>query len=253
MLCMLVMAFVGGLFITQVANITTTIYLHRSLTHEAFKLKNPAHMFFRLVCWFTTVIIPRQWVAIHRKHHAFTDVEGDPHSPILEGFWGIQLFTAWYYAKEAAKIDINHWARGVPDYGWLDRHHLLGVLIGVLFACLIFGLIGLALDMNFFFGSLFGMLAAISHFLVFNFTNALINAYCHVRGYKTYPEADAFNSRWVALITYGEGLHNNHHKHQRNPRLRTGTRPCEVDLGWTAIKILDRLGYIYQKSELYPT
>ena len=79
----------------------TTVYLHRALAHRALTLRPPAAHVFRLVVWVTTGIRPRQWVAVHRKHHAFTDVEGDPHSPVLHGWVKVQLMNVAMYRREA--------------------------------------------------------------------------------------------------------------------------------------------------------
>jgi stearoyl-CoA desaturase (delta-9 desaturase) len=252
LLTLTILAVIVGFLITQIASIATTIYLHRSLTHSAFALKKPSEMVFRIICWFITGTIPREWVAVHRKHHAFTDIEGDPHSPKINGFWKVQLLNTWYYRQEARKIDLKHWARGIPDYGWLDRHDMLGLAAGFVLGYLTFGLIATFFGWNFFLGGLFGLLAATLHMIFYIFLSAMINAYCHVRGYKTFPDADAYNSRLVALITTGEGLHNNHHKHQRSPILRTGDRWGETDFGWVIIKFLDKIGQVKNKSEFWP-
>src|SRR5713101_6247271 len=96
-LAVLVVAFV----VTQVANAVTTIYLHRALSLRALTLAPGVVAVARVITWITTGIRPRQWVAVHRKHHAFTDVEGDPHSPILVGFPKVQLFNAMLYRRVA--------------------------------------------------------------------------------------------------------------------------------------------------------
>src|SRR5215204_6972723 len=82
----------------------TTIYLHRVLSHKSIEL-HPAMIFFmRIGTWMLTSISPREWVAVHRKHHNFTDVEGDPHSPHIEGYWKIMLANVYYYRREANNV-----------------------------------------------------------------------------------------------------------------------------------------------------
>ena len=76
----------AGLALAEFALLVTTIWLHRTLSHRAMTVSPGLTRVFRVLTWITTGIRPRQWVAVHRKHHAFTDVEGDPHSPRLEGF-----------------------------------------------------------------------------------------------------------------------------------------------------------------------
>ena len=224
----------GCVIVPQLANVATTVYLHRALTHRAITLKKPATWFFRIIIWLTTGIIPKTWAAVHRKHHRFTDQVGDPHSPIVLGFWKVQLFNVWYYARESKHIDTNRWAKDVPEYGWLDRHSLPGCLIGFSVLYLICGWWGVA--------------AGGIHMVIYIGLNSLVNGLCHVRGYKTYPEADAYNVRWVAFFASGEGLHNNHHKYPANPKLRTGHKWFEFDLGWLCIKFLQFIGQVEYKK-----
>ena len=78
--------------LAQAAVIATSVYLHRGLAHRALNLHPFADWVFRFVLWFTTGQNRREWVAVHRKHHAFTEPSGDPHSPLVHGFWKIQLW-----------------------------------------------------------------------------------------------------------------------------------------------------------------
>ena len=87
--------------VTQAAVLATSIYLHRGLAHRALTLHPLADFFFRIILWITTGQDRRQWVAVHRKHHAFTDTEKDPHSPLVHGLWKIQLGNVYYYIREA--------------------------------------------------------------------------------------------------------------------------------------------------------
>ncbi len=87
--------------LAQIAVIATSVYLHRGLAHRGLRLHPVTDVGFRAVLWLTTGQSRREWVAVHRKHHAFTDREGDPHSPRLLGFWRVQLLNAYYYMREA--------------------------------------------------------------------------------------------------------------------------------------------------------
>lgn len=252
MLTMLLASLLLAFLTTNLANAVTTVYLHRSITHQAFTLAKPTEMFCRIVCWLMTNVYPREWGAIHRKHHAFTDVEGDPHSPIIEGFWKIQLFNPYYYGKEAERIDMNHWARGIPEYKWLDNHRLLGLLTSLVSLTAVMSLVAHAIGLSPWWGLLFGFITVVLHTFFYNILGATVNGSCHYWGYKNYKDAEAYNIRSVALITFGEGLHNNHHKHQRSPKLSTNHRHFELDLGWLIILFLDRVGQIKSKSELWP-
>src|SRR5688500_8237801 len=95
-----------GLAVSQVAILSTTIYLHRCLAHRAVRLHPAAAFPFRFFLWITTGLRARDWAAIHRKHHRFTDKPGDPHSPILLGFWKVQLGNAFLYRNEAKAEDV---------------------------------------------------------------------------------------------------------------------------------------------------
>jgi len=178
---------------------------------------------------------------MHRKHHAFTDVPGDPHSPFLEGLANIHLWNNQYYARAVATIDVDKWAKDVPDYGFFDRHNHLGLVILTTSLCVLLGWWGLLA---------FGLYAASASLIA-----GLVNGLCHVSGYKTYPKADAFNSRIVAWLSAGEGLHNNHHYDPRSPKLRTGDRWFELDTGWLCIKFLRAIGQaklVREEKENHP-
>ena len=82
--------------LTQLASFATSIYLHRTLAHHALSLRLPVALMFRTILWLLTGQSQQQWVAVHRKHHTFTDREGDPHSPKLLGFWRVQLWNVYY-------------------------------------------------------------------------------------------------------------------------------------------------------------
>src|SRR5204863_9765587 len=87
--------------LTQIAVIAPSTYLHRLLAHRSLTVHPAADVVFRAILWLTTGQDRREWVAVHRKHHAFTDRDGDPHSPRLRGFWRVQFLNAYYYMREA--------------------------------------------------------------------------------------------------------------------------------------------------------
>src|SRR5919206_4957854 len=92
---------VAAAVVTQVAILATTVYLHRTLAHRAVTLRPTVAFVFRLVTWITTGLRPREWVAVHRLHHAHTDEEGDPHSPQLMGYAKVQFGNPYLYRKAA--------------------------------------------------------------------------------------------------------------------------------------------------------
>src|SRR5258706_15132650 len=94
-------AVVAGLALAQLGTLITTVWLHRGLSHRAMTLAPGVTRVFRVGLWMMTGIRPRQWVAVHRRHHAHTDVEGDPHSPVLLGFAKVQFANAALYRRGA--------------------------------------------------------------------------------------------------------------------------------------------------------
>jgi stearoyl-CoA desaturase (delta-9 desaturase) len=227
-----VAAVVVTLLVTQVALLVTTVYLHRTLSHRSLSLAPAATMVCRVLLWVTTGIRPRQWVAVHRKHHAFTDVEGDPHSPLLEGFATVQFGNVSLYRK-AIRADggaiLDRYARDLPADEWdrrlFDKPYL-GLGIGIVLLCLVLG-------------PWLGLVAAGVHTVTYLLGNAAINAIGHWRGSQPHPNR-ARNNQWLALLTMGEGLHNNHHAAPTSARLSLAAG--ELDPAWPVIRLLQRLG-----------
>ena len=217
-----------GLGLSQVALFCTTIYLHRALSHRAISLRPSVTMVFRVLIWLMTGIRPRQWVGVHRKHHAFTDVVGDPHSPVLLGFWRVQLTNAALYRKVARDgVTTQRYAKDLPADRW-DKlffdHAFIGLGIGIGLLCVVLGW-------------RLGLIAAAVHALSYLALNAAINAVGHSFGKKSYPNT-AFNNQWLAFVTGGEGLHNNHHAAPTSARLALNRR--ELDPGWGLIRLMVR-------------
>jgi stearoyl-CoA desaturase (delta-9 desaturase) len=214
--------------VTQMTVFSTTIYLHRAATHRSLVLNPVVAWLFRFWLWMTTGLVAREWVAVHRKHHAFTDEEGDPHSPRLEGFWSVQLGNVFHYVKElktspdvvqkyAKDIKPDAWDRVLFDRGWL------GLVVGIALLCVVLGL-----------G--WGLFAAAFHAFMYVFVlSASINGLCHYKGYRNFDNT-ATNIRFVAWLTGGEGLHNNHHGYPRSPKF--SFRRSEFDPAWPVIKLL---------------
>ena len=219
--------------LTQVAVIATSIYLHRALAHRSLKMHRVADLAFRAVLWLTTGQSRQQWVAVHRKHHTFTDREGDPHSPRLRGFWRVQLFNVAYYVREARNVEtLETFAPDLrPDR--LDRvlfsHGVIGIGVGLSVLCTLIGL-----------GP--GLVAGLLHAGLYVFVIApLINALGHWRGARNFDNT-ASNWRLLAWITGGESLHNNHHAHPRSPKF--SMRRSEFDPSWPIIRSLAATGLL---------
>ena len=133
MLRVVIVALVVGFVVSFIGNACTTVFLHRSLAHRALVLRRPAVEAFRLLQWITTGIRPRQWVAVHRKHHAFTDIPGDPHSPVLLGWWRVQMRNVQLYRHEARNPDtIVRYAKDIRTLvQTVVLTRLLGLTVGV--------------------------------------------------------------------------------------------------------------------------
>jgi stearoyl-CoA desaturase (Delta-9 desaturase) len=225
-----VVAVVVGFVLAQLAGLMTTIYLHRVLAHKAIRLHPAVTMVMRVGTWALTSIAPREWVAVHRKHHNFSDVEGDPHSPHIEGYWEIMLGNTFFYLREARNGDtLEKYAADLP-YDRLDKYLLrwgaLGLALTAALLVLVMGLWP-------------GLTAFASLMVTYSVLNAAINGAGHTFGYKSF-ENDATNLRLLALLTFGEGLHNNHHARPASPKLSAFRG--EIDPAWPVIRLLQRFG-----------
>lgn len=230
MLSSIIITLLVALALIQTAVFATTIYLHRTATHRALVLHPAVELLFRVAVWITTGIRVREWVAVHRKHHAFTDEEGDPHSPLLAGFWSVQLGNVFHYMREAANPEVvEKYARDIKNDRWerlIFQRGSLGPVLGTVALCWVLG-IG------------WGLLAAGIHAVMYVFVlSPSINGLCHYAGYKNFDNT-ATNIRTLALLTGGEGLHNNHHGFPRSPKF--SLRPTEFDPAWPVIKLLTAL------------
>ncbi|MFT3761571.1 MAG: fatty acid desaturase [Pseudoxanthomonas sp.] len=220
------------LVFTQLTIFSVTLYLHRSQAHRGVDFHPALNHFFRFWTWLTTSMITREWVAIHRKHHAKVETEEDPHSPQTRGirtvFWrGVEL----YREARGLRADIEQYGKGAPD-DWVERrlytpHANLGP-VALLFAnFLMFGLPGVALW-------------AIQMAWIPFWAAGVVNGLGHWWGYRNFESADTSTNLtpWGVWIG-GEELHNNHHAFPSSARF--SMRRWEFDIGWAAIKGLEKL------------
>lgn len=220
------LAFVIGVGVTTLANVCTTVYLHRGLSHRAITFSRPAHAAFKTLLWLTTGIKVREWVAVHRKHHAHTDTALDPHSPAVSGWATVQFKNLTMYRAAAHdQTNIDRYAKDLPPTRWdrlLFDKSGLGLLVGLALLCVVFGW-------------KVGLLAAAIHVNYYLAASAAVNAVGHHFGRRPY-ENSATNLQWLAFLTAGEGLHNNHHAAPTSAKL--AHRWYEIDPGWLVIKPL---------------
>jgi stearoyl-CoA desaturase (delta-9 desaturase) len=227
----LLAAFVAAFIVTQCAIFATTVYLHRGLSHRALSVHPVMALPFRFVIWITTGMRPREWVAVHRKHHAATDTAEDPHSPAVLGFWRVQLGNVGLYKKTAGdKRNLQKYARDIPT-DRLDTLFFDYALFGLAFGIAILVVVMWALG----FGLITGFAAAGIHAVLYVMLAGSINAVTHTFGARPY-RSSATNLKSLALVTGGEGLHNNHHAAPTSATF--SLHRGEIDPGWWFVRML---------------
>ena len=223
---------IATLILTHITIVCVTLFLHRSQAHKGIEFHPILSHFMRFWLWLTTGMITRQWVAIHRKHHRFSDVEGDPHSPHVYGFWNILCRGVMYYVREGKNIQtIMSYGKGTPN-DWIERklytpYNFYGILLMLIIDLLLFGPWGLLV---------WGIQLAWIPF----WAAGVINGVGHWFGYKNGDTRDQSTNivPWGILIG-GEELHNNHHINPASPKL--SRRWFEFDIGWMWFKLFESI------------
>jgi stearoyl-CoA desaturase (delta-9 desaturase) len=218
----------------HLTNVCVTLFLHRAQTHRGVRLHAIAATPMRLWLWLTTAIVTKEWVACHRKHHAFADREGDPHSPVMEGLREILLKGAFYYRKAVRQPGmLEKYGKGTPS-DWLERHLLtplnwLGILVMLGIDIWLFG---------FFVGPL---VWAVQMIWIPLWAAGVINGIGHALGYRNFEVKDeSRNISPIAIWLGGEELHNNHHADPKSAKFKA--RWFELDIGWIYIRALKLVG-----------
>jgi len=225
---------VVALIYTQITIAAVTLYLHRCQTHRALDLHPVVSHFFRFWLLITTSMVTKEWVAIHRKHHANVETANDPHSPQVHGISKVLWLGAALYHREAANQQtLEQYGNGTPN-DWLERRvysRLRNVGIGSMLA------VNLLL-----FGFLAGPLIwAVQMVWIPFWAAGVINGVGHYWGYRNFEVPDASKNivPW-GLIIGGEELHNNHHAYASSAKF--SNKKWEIDVGWLYIRILSGLG-----------
>jgi stearoyl-CoA desaturase (delta-9 desaturase) len=227
-----------ALAVTHVTIAGVTIYLHRCQSHRALDLHPLVSHFFRFWLWATTGMVTKNWVAIHRKHHAKCETTDDPHSPQVEGIRKVLWEGAELYRKEAKNAEtMEKFGHGTPD-DWLEKHvyshDRIGISSMLVLNFVLFGFAGIAIW-------------AVQMAWIPFFAAGVINGIGHYWGYRTFQPEDASTNivPWGILIG-GEELHNNHHAYASSARF--SNRWFEFDIGWLYIRTLQSLGLAQVKK-----
>jgi stearoyl-CoA desaturase (delta-9 desaturase) len=221
------------LVMTHITIVAVTVFLHRAQAHRALKLHPIPEHFFRFWLWLTTGMVTREWVAVHRKHHARCETEDDPHSPQVLGLRTVFGRGAELYSTAASDPDlVQRFGHGTPD-DWLERH---------VYSRLTWQGCGLMLIIDVALFGVYGITAwAVQMLWIPIMAAGVINGVGHFWGYRNFETPDASTNLvpWGVVIG-GEELHNNHHAFPSSARL--SMRRWELDIGWVYIQLLSSLG-----------
>ena len=222
-----------GLALTQLTIAGVTIYLHRHQAHRALDLHPAVAHFFRFWLWMTTGMVTREWVAIHRKHHAKCETPDDPHSPRVLGIGKVLWQGSELYRAEARnRATVAGYGHMTPN-DWLERNVYarfpwLGITLMLLLDITLFGIAGVPLW-------------AVQMLWIPFWAAGVINGIGHWWGYRNFESPDAArNITPVAIIIGGEELHANHHAFPASARF--SSKWWEFDLGWFYIRLLSWMG-----------
>ncbi len=222
-----------GLFFMRIWSCTAGY--HRYFSHKSFKTSRV----FQFILAFLAQTSGQQgviwWANHHRHHHKYSDTDKDPHSPFYLGFWGCHI--GWVFARGNESRDVskytmvNDWIK-YPELVWLEKHHYVPtVLLGIL-AWVVAGWPGLVVGF-------FMSTVCVYHSTFF------INSITHIFGKQRYLTGDdSRNHLGLALLTFGEGWHNNHHYYQLSARM--GFRWHEIDITYYSLKLLEKLGIVWE-------
>ena len=217
---------------THITIICVTVYLHRGQAHKGLTFNPILEHFMRFWLWLTTGMVTKQWVAIHRKHHRYSDMKGDPHSPHVFGVWKVLFKGAMLY-HEASKDHqmVNSYGVGTPD-DWIERNvystqSRLGIIILLMFNLAVWDWVG-------------AIIWLIQMIWIPFWAAGVINGLGHWFGYRNGDTKDkSCNIIPFGVIIGGEELHNNHHLDPANSKL--SRKWFEFDIGWMYIKIFSFL------------
>ena len=218
-----------ALGLTHITIVAVTLFLHREQAHKGLRLNPLIQHFFRFWLWLTTGMNTREWVAVHRKHHAACETCDDPHSPAISGIRAVLWDGVSLYRKAAEQEDtLRRYGSGTPD-DFMERHLYsrfknIGVIMLLFAQLILFGLPGLAIW-------------AIQMLWIPLFAAGVINGIGHWFGYRSFATDDlSTNIVNIGILIGGEEMHNNHHAYPSSARF--SMRWWEFDIGWMYIRLL---------------
>ena len=223
------------LIVTHITIVCVTLFLHRGQAHRGIVFNPILEHAMRAWLWLTTGMITRQWVAIHRKHHRFTEQAEDPHSPHVYGIWRVLFRGAGlYHSASKDSVMVAQYGQGTPS-DWLEqhvytKHSRLGIVLMLVINLMLFGAWG-------------ALIWGIQMIWIPFWAAGVINGVGHWIGYRNGETRD--HSRNIMpwdIVVGGECLHNNHHLDPANPRL--SRRWFEFDAGWLYIRLFQILGLL---------
>jgi stearoyl-CoA desaturase (delta-9 desaturase) len=220
------------LIATHITIVAVTLFLHRSQAHRSVQFHPAVEHFFRFWLWLTTGMVTKQWVAVHRKHHRFSDEPGDPHSPHVYGIKQVFFKGAMLYHEASKdKVMVDTYGVGTPadwiEHNLYSAHSRLGIGILFLFNIIVFGWIG-------------AIIWGIQMIWIPFWAAGVVNGIGHWWGYRNGETKD--RSRNIVpwgIVIGGEELHNNHHLDPASAQL--SRRWWEFDIGWMYICLLSAL------------
>jgi stearoyl-CoA desaturase (delta-9 desaturase) len=219
---------------THITIAAVTIFLHRAQAHRSLELGPVPSHFFRFWLWLTTGMVTKEWVAVHRKHHAKCETEDDPHSPVTKGIDTVLLRGAELYKAEAAKAEtLAKYGHNTPD-DWLERN---------LYSRYTWQGVGLLLVIDLWlFGAIGATVWAVQMLWIPVTAAGIINGIGHWWGYRNFEAPDtSANISPIGFIIGGEELHNNHHTYPTSAKL--SVKPYEFDIGWAYIRAMEMVGW----------
>ncbi len=220
------------LALTHLTIVSVTVYLHRCQAHCALDLHPLSAHLFRFWLWLTTGMVTKEWVAIHRKHHAKTETAEDPHSPHVVGIGTVFWQGSELYREEAGNADtLEHYGHGTPD-DWIERNlytrlSSMGVVLMLALNLLLFGLLGV-------------VIWAVQMIWIPVTAAGVVNGFGHYWGYRNFETPDgSTNIMNLGILIGGEELHNNHHAYPGSAKF--SSKRWELDTGWLYIRMLSFL------------